>query len=440
MEEKKKIVYATMVGDLFHAGHLKFIKEARKQGDYLIIGLHPDDIVQQYKKKPMISYEDRKQIIESIREVDLVIEDCMDFRQPTMFENLKNHNVDVIVHGTDWFPPLYQKVKEENLCEVKQIHTPYTSTTNIIRHIRKEAPHFEKPNSVIVSAGDAITAKLIEKAEFDGIWASSFEVSARLGLVDNGTMTMTEMLNVVDPMVKAVEIPIIVDVDNGYGGVHNFIRAVKEFEKIGCAGVCIEDNTFPKQNSLFGGKIPLLSMEEHGNKIKAGKQVQQTKNFMIIARTEALIRGYGIEEAIKRAEHYSQCGADRILIHTRDPTGQEALEITKKWKLSTPLVIVPTKFPHVKNQQLFEMGYSIVVLANQTERMKIKAIKDGLEVIKKLDNMGIIERGLAASLEELRELTPIKQTELIDERYSYDSEIIESSKIGQDVKKEFLRP
>lgn len=429
--DNKKVVYATMVGDLFHAGHLKFIKAAKALGNYLIIGLHPDDVVKQYKRQPIISFEDRKAIIEAIREVDLVVEDCMDFKEPSMFENLKNYKVDLIVHGTDWLPPLYKKAKELNLCEVKQINTLYTSTSNILRQIRKEAPHFDKPNSVIVSAGDAITAKLVEQAGFDGIWVSSFEVSARLGLVDNGTITMTEMLEIAEPIAKATNLPVIIDVDNGYGGIHNFIRAIKEFEKIGCAGVCIEDNLFPKQNSLFGGKIPILPMEENGKKIHAGKSAQQTKNFMIIARTEALIRGYGIEEAIKRAEYYARCGADRILIHTRDPSGQEAFEITKKWKLKTPLVIVPTKFPHIKNQTLFEAGYSIVVLANQTERVKLRSIKESLEVIKKLDNMNMIERGFTASLDELRDLTPIKETDTIDQKYEKPLNLPDISESGE---------
>lgn len=135
MKTKKQIVYATMVGDLFHAGHLKFIKEAKKLGDFLIIGLHPDDTVKEYKRQPIISFENRKEILESIKEVDLVVEDCMDFRQPTMFENLKKHNVDTLVHGSDWLPPLYQKAKEEKLCEVKLIDIPYTSTTEIIKRI-----------------------------------------------------------------------------------------------------------------------------------------------------------------------------------------------------------------------------------------------------------------------------------------------------------------
>lgn len=418
----KKIVYATMVGDLFHRGHLEFIKKAKKLGDFLIIGLHPDDVVKRYKREPLVPFEDRKKTIESIREVDKVVEDCMDFRKPTMFDNLKKYKVSIAVHGDDWLPPLYKKAKEQKLCRVVQVECyPYITTTKLLQEIRrtKRLNYLleKKKKLVIVSAGDAITAKLIEEAEFDGIWVSGFEASARLGLADNGCITMTEMLNAAKTIVDATSLPVLVDVDNGYGGLHNFVRTVKEFEKIGCSGVCVEDNIFPKINSLWGGKIPLLPMEEHGAKIRAGKDAQKTNDFVIIARTEALIRSYGMEEAIKRAEYYVKSGADMILIHSRESTGKEALEIPKYWKSKIPLVIVPTKFPQLTNKQLFDGGFSVIVLANQTERVKIKSIRESLKTIKKYDCVYPIEKELSATLDDMRDLTPIREVEEIDQRY-----------------------
>jgi len=416
------IVYATMAGDLFHRGHLEFIKKARKLGNFLIIGLHPDDVVKRYKREPVIPFGDRKRIIESIREVDKVVKDCMDFRSPTMFENLRKYRVTVAVHAGSWLPPCYKRAKEQRLCEVSQIqYSPYISTTKLLEKIRErgrlKSLLEKKKTLVIVSAGDAITAKLVEEAEFDGIWISGFEASARLGLADNGCITMSEMLNIAKPIVDSVNLPIIVDIDNGYGGVHSFVRAVREFERLGCSGVCIEDNIFPKQNSLWGKKIPLLSMEEHGLKIRAGKDAQRTKNFVIIARTEALIRGYGMEEAIKRAEHYADSGADMILIHSRESSGEEALEIPECWNLKTPLVIVPTKFPQLTNKQLFDAGFSMVVLANQTERIKIKAIREGLETIKRCDCVLPIEQKFSTTLEDMRNLTPVGEAERIEQKY-----------------------
>jgi len=275
----------------------------------------------------------------------------------------------------------------------------------------------KRRRSILVSVGDAITAKIIEESGFGGVWVSGFEVSARLGLVDNGCITMTEMLSTSKTVVDATSLPVFVDVDNGYGGIHNFIRTVKEFEKIGCAGICVEDNIFPKRNSLWGGKVPLIPMEEHGAKIRAGKESQKRKSFIIIGRTEALIRGYGMKEAIRRARHYVACGADMILIHSREKSGEEALEIPKYWKSDVPLVIVPTKFPHVRNKELFDAGFSMIVLANQTERVKIKAIRDALKMIKEHDSLMPIEKGLSATLDDMRNLTPIKEVEEIERRY-----------------------
>ncbi|MBN1622151.1 MAG: isocitrate lyase/phosphoenolpyruvate mutase family protein [Endomicrobiales bacterium] len=422
--KNKKTVYATMTGDLFHRGHLEFIKKAKALGDALVIGLHPDDVVKRYKREPVIPFKDRKKILESIKGVTEVVEDCMDYRSPTMLENLKKYKIDIAVHGDDWLPPLYKEAQKKKMCKVVQVPTyPYITTTKLLHEIRKTRSLRnlleKKKNIVIVSAGDSITAKLIEEADFDGIWISGFEASARLGLADNGTITMTEMLERTKIVTEATSLPVMVDVDNGYGGIHNFIRTVKEFEKIGCSAVCVEDNIFPKQNSLWGGKVPLLSMKEHGAKIRAGKDTQKTKDFMIVARTEALIRGYGMAEAIKRSKYYADCGADMILMHSRESTGKEALQVPKHWKSKVPLVIVPTKFPQITNKQLFDSGYSVIVLANQTERVKIKAIRDSLKIIKKHDSVNPIEQVLSATLDDLRNLTPIKETQEIDRKYKY---------------------
>lgn len=255
---------------------------------------------------------------------------------------------------------------------------------------------------VIISAGDAITAKLIEEAGFDGIWISGFEASARLGLADNGSITMTEMLNIAKPIVDAVHIPVWVDVDTGYG---NFQRTVREFEKIGVTGVCIEDNIPQlKQNSLWGAAIPLLNEELFCNKIKVKRD-----KLKIIARTEAIIRGYGIDEAKKRLASYYQSGADILLPHTRDANLilQDILNmITFNGVIEAPLAIVPTKFPQYTNQQLFDMGYSMIIWANQTERVKIKATRECLGSLKGSDCAEFIEANLSSTLDDMKGLMP----------------------------------
>lgn len=246
--------------------------------------------------------------------------------------------------------------------------------------------------SVLVSAGDAITAKLVEQAGFDGIWISGFEASARLGLPDNGSMTMTEMLNVAKPIVDAVSIPIWVDVDTGYG---NFQRTIREFERIGVTGVCVQDDIpYLKQNSLWGGDAPLMDMQEFGKNL-GGK-----RHLKIIARTEALIRGYGPEEAEKRLRHYAECGADILLPHCRDL--KQLLVFTS----GSPLAIVPTKFPNLSSQRLFGLGFSMVIWANQTERCKIKATRECLGSLRGSDCAEYIEANLSATLDDMKGLTP----------------------------------
>lgn len=249
--------------------------------------------------------------------------------------------------------------------------------------------------TILISAGDAITAKLVEEAGFDGIWISGFEASARLGLADNGSITMTEMLNVAKPIIDSVKIPVWVDIDTGYG---NFQRTLKEFERIGTTGVCIEDNLPNKQNSLWGDKIPLMDRLEFGDKLTIAPVNRKIK---IIARTEALIRGYGRAEALSRILHYKECGADIVLPHARN---KEDIMILKIANFDT--AIVPTKFPEMTSSQLFDMGYSMVIWANQTERVKIKAIREALLSLKTDGSAYDIERNLSATLDDMKGLTP----------------------------------
>jgi len=251
---------------------------------------------------------------------------------------------------------------------------------------------------VIVSAGDALTAKLVEQAGYDGIWVSGFEASARLGLPDNGSITMTEMLNVAKPIVDAVKIPVWVDCDTGYG---NFKRTVYEFERIGVAGICVEDN-LPhfKQNSLWGDKIPLMDAKDFGRKLN--QVAWDERKIKIIARTEALIRGYGFHEANERLCHYAECGADILMPHVRKSSDI----VIYSPHIKSIMAIVPTKFPEYTNKQLFEMGYSMVIWANQTERVKIKAIREALQSLKFNDCAKHIEENLSATLDDMKGLTP----------------------------------
>lgn len=256
---------------------------------------------------------------------------------------------------------------------------------------------------ILISAGDAIGAKLVKEAGFDGIWVSGFEASARLGLPDNGFITLEQMLNICKPIVKATELPVWVDVDTGY---EDFRVTLDAFREIGVRGVCIEDvEPTYKTNSLWGDKVPLMDMYKFGNKIKIPRS--PSFGIGIMARTEALIRGYGLSEAWNRAVYYQRVGADKILIHTRDNTGEEAKNIFKNCPIDVELLnlaIAPTKFPQYTNKELKEMGYSTIIWANQTERVKIKAVRKMLSKLKQHDRMLEAEKDLCATLDDMKGL------------------------------------
>ena len=246
--------------------------------------------------------------------------------------------------------------------------------------------------SILISAGDAITAKLIKEAGFDGIWVSGFESSARLGLPDNGTISLGQMVSVVNPIVQSCNLPVYVDVDTGY---LEFANTVKEFENIGVAGICIEDvEPKYKTNSLWGGKIPLVSIDDFCRKIDIPRKIK------IIARTEALVRGYGEEEVWNRLMAYRDAGADFLLPHSRT----KPLEMFMDGRFA----IVPTKFPEYTNSELYNLGYDMIIWANQTERTKIKAIRDMLATLKKHDRMLEAEKDLCVTLDDMKGLTCTK--------------------------------
>jgi phosphoenolpyruvate phosphomutase len=242
---------------------------------------------------------------------------------------------------------------------------------------------------ILVSAGDAIGAKLVKEAGFDGIWVSGFEASARLGYSDNGTISLREMLGVAKPVIKAVDLPVYVDVDTGYDKLS---ETVKEFENIGAAGVCIEDvEPAYKQNSLWGDKVPLMPIDKFIKKLDIPRKIH------VIARTESLIRGYGEEECMTRMGAYSDY-ADYILPHSRTQPLDVLMYKTK------PFAIVPTKFPEYTNHRLRTMGYSMIIWANQTERVKIKAVRQMLRTLNANDRMLEAESELCTDLEDMRNL------------------------------------
>ena len=271
-----------------------------------------------------------------------------------------------------------------------------------------------KPILKVGGAFDAMSAKLIEINGFDAIWAGSFAISATHALPDASIMTMTEFLAVASNMVESCKIPVIADCDTGFGGPSNISHMIKKYENSGIAAVSIEDKIFPKQNSLLeNGRQELISEKEFVAKIIAAREAKQNKEFMIIARTEALIAGMGMNEAIKRAHAYEDAGADAILIHSKKDTPNEIFEFSDMWNGNIPLVVVPTSYPSVNLDELISHKIRMVIYANQSLRVAHAAMSRVLQEINKTKSLSEVEEKMSTmeQIFELQEMYNIKKEE-----------------------------
>ncbi|MGH8670455.1 MAG: phosphoenolpyruvate mutase [Burkholderiales bacterium] len=224
----------------------------------------------------------------------------------------------------------------------------------------------------LMEAHNGISARIVEQTGFKGIWASGLAISAQFGLRDNNEASWTQVVDVVEFMADATHLPILLDGDTGYGNFNNLRRLVKKLEQRGAAGVCIEDKIFPKTNSFIDGeRQPLAGVDEFCGKIKAGKDSQTDPGFCIVARVEALIAGWGMDEALRRAEAYRGAGADAILIHSKLSRPDEILSFAKEWAQRSPLVIVPTKYYSTPTEVFRNAGVSLVLWANHMLRASI---------------------------------------------------------------------
>lgn len=267
-------------------------------------------------------------------------------------------------------------------------------------------------------AYDAMSAKLVEHHKFDAIWAGSFAISATHALPDASIMTMTEFLGVTTSMVESCQIPVIADCDTGFGGPSNVSHMVKKYESAGVAAVCIEDKVFPKQNSLLeNGKQELLSEKNFVAKLIAAKDAKKNKEFMIIARVEALIAGLGMKEAIKRANAYEKAGADAILIHSKKNTPEEIFEFADTWKGKTSLIVIPTSYPSVTINELSSHKIKMVIYANQTLRVAYNAISNLLDQLTKAKSLNDVKVDLSTmeDIFQLQQMYHIKNQEKIIE-------------------------
>ena len=273
-----------------------------------------------------------------------------------------------------------------------------------------------RENKILRVAGafDAMSAKLVEINNFDAIWAGSFAISATHALPDASILTMTEFLSVASTMPDACSIPVIADCDTGFGGPSNVSHMVKKYESAGISAVSIEDKVFPKQNSLLeNGNQKLLSEKDFVAKIIAAKNAKVNENFMIIARVEALIAGFGIDEATKRADAYEKAGADAILIHSKNDTPDEIFEFCDTWNGDIPIIAIPTSYPNVTLDELYKHKIKMVIYANQSIRAAHWAMAEHLDKLSSAKSLADIDTKMTTmeDIFHLQEMYEIKKQE-----------------------------
>ena len=269
----------------------------------------------------------------------------------------------------------------------------------------------------ILEAHNGISARIVEEAGFKGIWASGLAISAQFGVRDNNEASWTQVVDVLEFMSDVTSIPILLDGDTGYGNFNNMRRLVRKLEQRGVAGVCIEDKIFPKTNSFIGGeRQPLADVAEFCGKIAAGKDSQQDDDFSIVARVEALIAGWDIAEALRRAEAYRQAGADAILIHSKLSRPDQILEFAREWANRAPLVIVPTKYYSTPTEAFRRAKISLVIWANHMIRSAVSAMQATARHIHAAESLADIEDKMA-SVDEIFRLQGADELEQAEERY-----------------------
>lgn len=227
-----------------------------------------------------------------------------------------------------------------------------------------------------MEAHSGLSAKIVEEAGFAGIWASGLSMSATLGVRDCNELSWTQVLDVVEYMRDATRLPILLDGDSGFGNFNNVRRLVRKLEQRGIDGVCIEDQVFPKRNSLSEGQKKLVDPAEFTGKIKAGKDTQRSPDFCVVARLEGFIAGVGIEEVLRRAHLYADAGADAVVVHSKRADANEVVAFAAKWDRPTPMIVIPTTFHQTPTSVFANAGFSTVIWANHNLRSCIKAMQD----------------------------------------------------------------
>jgi phosphoenolpyruvate mutase len=398
-----KSVYVGMSADLIHPGHLNILKKAAELGE-VTVGLLTDAAIASYKRVPYMTFEQRREVVENLKGVNRVIpQETLDYAP-----NLKILRADYVVHGDDWREGIQRETRQRVIDTLAQwggqlVEIPYTSgisstaiqkvlkemgTTPDIRRGRLRRLLQVKPILRFLDIHNALSGLIIEKTvldmndgrsrEFDGMWGSSLTDSTAKGKPDIEAVDVSARMTTLNEVLEVTTKPVIYDGDTG-GQAEHFVFTVRTLERLGVSAVIIEDKTGLKKNSLFGTEVPQTqdSIENFCHKIRAGKQAQQTQEFMIIARIESLILDQGVDDAMTRAAAYLEAGADGIMIHSRRKEPDEVFEFCRRYnKLHNrkPLVAVPSSYNKVTEDELRAHGVNVVIYANHLLRSAYPAM------------------------------------------------------------------
>lgn len=269
----------------------------------------------------------------------------------------------------------------------------------------------------LMEAHNGLSARIAQEAGFQGIWASGLTISAALGVRDSNEASWTQVLEVLEFMNDAVNVPIMVDADTGYGNFNNARRLVRKLEQRGIAAMCIEDKLFPKTNSFIKSEQqPLASIDEFVGKIKAAKDTQHDSDFCVVARTEAFIVGLGLGEAVERADAYRRAGADGVLIHSKAKTADQILAFMQEWRNAGPVVIVPTTYYRTETRVLEDAGISMVIWANHLLRASIRVMQQTAAKLFREKSLVGIEPEIATVAEIFR-IQDVEELNAAEKRY-----------------------
>ena len=428
-----KVVYLGMVGDILHPGLINIITEATKLGD-VMVGLYTDKAIAAYRRLPYMTYEQRKQVVENIKGVTQVVaQDDYSY-----IPNLLKYKPNYIIHGDDWKEGRDSELRDavfKTMHEIggEVVEIPYTKginssslgkdirgigTTPDIRLKALRRLIAAKPIVRILETHDGLSGLIAENLEiengpkinsFDGMWSSSLTDSTSKGKPDIEAVDLTTRMQDLTNILECTTKPIIYDGDTG-GKPEHFAFAVRTLERNGISAVIIEDKIGLKKNSLFGTDAVQIqdSIEGFCHKIKIGKNAQVTDDFMVIARCESLIAGKSVDDALERCFSYVEAGADGIMIHSKNKTGEDIKQFCVKFRnkyTSIPIVVVPTTYNQIKEEELHSWGVNVVIYANHMLRAAYPAMLKCAATI--LENERSLETDpICMPIKEILELIP----------------------------------